>query len=177
MTGHWSDSWVFGLALIGTCIALHAIGLVLLTLCLTWVRRRLPPGSIRGWQGAWMAVLIVGAVGFALAALHAFEATLWAIAYLLLGAIESPADAILYSVDSMTTRGASGLVLTNQWRMMGALESAAGILLFGISTAFLFGMLQHVWPILLGDRAAAEAMAPLQGPPPAAPGARRRRHQ
>lgn len=161
MTGHWSDSWLFGLGLIGLCIALHAIGLVLLALCLTWVRAKLPPREIRGWKGAWMAVVVVGAAGFALAALHAFEAALWAITYVAVGAIGSPADAILYSVDSMTTRGASGLMLAHEWQMMGALESAAGILLFGISTAFLFGMLQHVWPILMGH-------------PPAPPRRRRR---
>lgn len=151
MTGHWSDSWLFGLALIGICIALHAIGLVLLTVVLIWIRERLPPRATAGWRGAWMAVLIVGAVGLALATLHAVEAALWAITYVLVGAIDNPADAILYSVDSMTTRGASGLLLAPDWRMMGALESAAGILLFGISTAFLFGMLQHVWPVLLGE--------------------------
>jgi len=44
-----------------------------------------------------------------------------------LAALGSLADAILYSVDSMTTRGASGLVLERHWRMMGALAAADGM--------------------------------------------------
>jgi len=52
---------------------------------------------------------------------------------------------MLYSVDSITTRGASGLTLARHWQMLGALEAADGMLLFGISTAFLFASLKRVW--------------------------------
>ena len=66
----------------------------------------------------------------------------------MLGAVDTPADAMLYSVDSMTTRGASRLRLERHWKMMGALEAADGMLLFGISTAFVFAVMQAYWPIL-----------------------------
>ena len=56
----------------------------------------------------------------------------------------SPKDAILFSVDLMTTRGASGLMLQQHWQTMGALEAADGMLLFGISTAYIFAMMQGV---------------------------------
>jgi hypothetical protein len=63
-----------------------------------------------------------------------------------LGALGSPIiDAMLYSVDSMTTRGASGLMLQRHWQMMGALEAADGMLLFAISaisTAYIFALMQ-----------------------------------
>jgi hypothetical protein len=48
----------------------------------------------------------------------------------------------------MTTRGASGLVLEQHWRMMGALEAANGMLLFGISTAYIFAVMQVYWSML-----------------------------
>jgi len=83
-----------------------------------------------------------------LAALHGIEAAIWAAAYVWLGALDSPQDAILYSVDSMTTRGASGLTLEKHWLMMGALEAADGMLLFGISTAYIFAVMQEYWPML-----------------------------
>ena len=38
------------------------------------------------------------------------------------------------------------------WRMMGALESVDGMLLFGISTAFIFAVLQVYWPIFTTRR-------------------------
>jgi hypothetical protein len=48
----------------------------------------------------------------------------------------------------MSTRGASGLTLKGHWRMMGALEAVDGMLLFGISTAFIFALMQSYWPML-----------------------------
>jgi len=91
---------------------------------------------------------VIGTVGLLLAALHGLEATLWAAAYWWLGALSSPAEALLYSVDSMSTRGASGLVLERHWRMMGALEAMDGMLLFGISTAFIFTVMQGYWSLM-----------------------------
>ena len=88
-----------------------------------------------------MFAIMVGAItaiGLLLIALHGIEAALWAAAYLWLGALGSPQAAILYSVDSIATRGASGVILQPHWQMMGALEAVDGMLLFGISTAFIF---------------------------------------
>ena len=58
---------------------------------------------------------------------------------------------MLYSIDSMSTRGASGLTLPRHWKMMGALEAGNGMLLFGISTAYIFAVMQVYWPMLSGS--------------------------
>jgi hypothetical protein len=42
--------------------------------------------------------------------------------------------------------------LEKQWRLMGALEALNGTLLFGLTTAFLFAMIQKVWPLGGGGR-------------------------
>src|SRR5499425_2687318 len=68
-----------------------------------------------------------------LAVLHGIECGIWAAAYLWLGALDLPADALLFSLDSMSTRGASGLMLHRPWQIMGALEAVDGMLLFGVS--------------------------------------------
>ena len=53
----------------------------------------------------------------------------------------------------MTTRGASGLVVQPHWQMLGALEAADGMLLFGISTAFIFTVMQfYLQHLVLLDR-------------------------
>jgi hypothetical protein len=57
---------------------------------------------------------------------------------------------MLYSLSAMTTYGHANLYLKDQWRLMGALEALNGMLLFGLTTAFLFAMIQRVWP--LGSR-------------------------
>jgi hypothetical protein len=93
----------------------------------------------------WFAIVVpvIGVVGLLLAALHGIEAAVWAAAYWWLGALNSLGEAVLYSVDSISTRGASGLVLEHHWRMMGALEATDGMLLFGISTAYIFTVMQQ----------------------------------
>ena len=62
-----------------------------------------------------IAVAMIGGVGLLLAALHGIEATVWAAAYWWLGALNSLGEAVLYSVDSISTRGASGLF----WNTIG----------------------------------------------------------
>ena len=56
--------------------------------------------------------------------------------------------AMLYSIDSMTTGGDAELTFPPHWQMMGALEAADGMILFGISTAFIFAMMQSYLPLL-----------------------------
>ena len=36
-------------------------------------------------------------------------------------------------------------MLPTRWRMLGALEAVNGVLLFGISTAFIFAVMQAYW--------------------------------
>ena len=64
---------------------------------------------------------LIATVGLLLAALHAIETALWAAAYWWLGALDSPVDAIFYSLDAMSTRGALGLMLERHWLMLGAI--------------------------------------------------------
>ena len=91
-------------------------------------------------------------MGLLLAVLHGIEAAVWAAAYSWLGALASPGAAILYSVDPMATRGASEVMLQPHWQMMGALEAADGMLLFGISTAFIFTVMQFYFQHLVLQR-------------------------
>ena len=139
------DNWIWGLSLIALTIAIHATGVTFMVSVLHSIRVRLESRSLRLPH---MFAIVIGAItatGLLLAALHGIEAALWAAAYLWLGALGSPETAILYSVDSMATRGASEIMLQPHWQMMGALEAADGMLLFGISTAFIFTVMQFYY--------------------------------
>jgi hypothetical protein len=74
----------------------------------------------------------------------------WAAAYRLLDALPDNHSAILYSLSAITTYGHANITLKPQWQLMGALETLNGILLFGLTTAFMFAMFQQIWP--LGSR-------------------------
>ena len=143
-----SVSWIWGLSLIALTVAIHAMGVVAIALLLERLRNR-----VGNWRPdlRYTVPFIVGLVasaGLLLAVLHGGEAAIWAAAYVWLGALDSPFEAILYSVDSMSTRGSSGLALQSHWRIMGALEAVDGMLLFGISTAYIFAVMQSYWPMV-----------------------------
>lgn len=143
-----SVNWTWGLSLIGLTIAIHATGVVVMSFAVFGIRARMEIRKPGLRHLIPIVIGIIGTVGLLLAALHGIEAAIWAAAYVWLGALDDPKDAILYSLDSMTTRGASGLTLERHWRMMGALEAADGMLLFGISTAYIFAVMQAYWPML-----------------------------
>ncbi len=46
----------------------------------------------------------------------------------------------------MTTCGHAEIFLDAHWLLMGTLEALNGMMLFGLSTAFLFAVLQRHWP-------------------------------
>jgi hypothetical protein len=143
------ENWAWGLSLIALTIAIHVAGVISMALAGVSIRAQIESRNYLALHHvAAIQIGLIGAVGLLLAALHGVEAALWAAAYWWLGALSLPTDAILYSVDSMSTRGASGLTLEHHWRMMGALEAMDGMLLFGISTAFIFAIMQVYWSLM-----------------------------
>ena len=140
----WNTSVVWGLLIIVMTNSTHVVGIGFIVSVLERFRTRLlSPKNFIGSGPSAIAVVV--AVALTLATLHGIESIIWAIGYVRLGALPSSAEATLYSVDSLTTRGASGLVLGGGWQMMGALEAGDGMLLFGISTAFLFYVMTRLW--------------------------------
>src|SRR5215472_231325 len=147
------ENWTWSLLLIALTIAMHVAGVIPMALAGVSIRARIESRNhLTLRQVAAILIGLIGAVGLLLTALHGVEAALWAAAYWWLGALSSPTDAILYSVDSMSTLGASGLTLEPHWRMMGALEGMDGMLLFGISTAYIFAIMQAYWSLMTRGR-------------------------
>ena len=93
-----------------------------------------------------MFAAVVTATVLLLTVLHGLEAAVWTGAYVALGALGDKHSAMLYSLSAMTTYGHEGFSLDPRWRLMGALEALNGVILFGLTTAFLFSVLQGNWP-------------------------------
>jgi hypothetical protein len=143
------DNWIWGLFLIALSVTIHATGVVFMVSVLHGLRVRLESRSLGLTHLLAIMIVAVTAMGLLLAALHGMEAALWAAAYLWLGALGSPEAAILYSVDAIATRGASGIVLEPPRQILGALEAVDGMLLFGISAAFIFTVMQFYYEHLV----------------------------
>lgn len=137
--GKWDPDWLWGLPIIVFTVVIHVIGLGMVRLALRRANSRIMHPHSRS-----IFVVVIGCVTFSATVLHAIEAILWASAYRLLGALPDYPDAILYSLNAITSYGHANLYLERRWELMGALESLNGWLLFGLSTAFLFAVIERM---------------------------------
>lgn len=62
---------------------------------------------------------------------------LWAATYIILGTFNTIEPAVYFSLVTMTTLGFGDITLDAQWRVLSGLTAVNGLLLFGLTTAFL----------------------------------------
>ena len=144
--GGWNANWAWGLALIVLKVVIHVIGLALIYERVVHVLS----GAMEHRRFLARFVVVIGVAALLATLVHGIEVANWAAAYRLLGALPNNKSAMLYSLRAMTSYGHTNLFLEDQWQLMGALEALNGMLLFGLTTAVLFAMIQKVWP--LGSR-------------------------
>ena len=141
-----SVNWTWGLSLITLAIAIHVAGVVIMSFVGFGIRARLETRKLGLWCVIPLVIGIVGAVGLLLAVLHGIEATIWAAACLWLGALASPQDAILYSVNDHARRIGAGAAtaLADDGRARGGGRHAAVWCQHGLH----FAVMQVYWPML-----------------------------
>jgi hypothetical protein len=137
----WRAEWVWGFPLIVLTVVIHVLGLGLVNR-----RARLISNSMMSRRHpTFMFVVGLSVTIWLACSLHALEAAIWAEAYKLLGDLPDYKSAILYSLSAITSYGHVNLYLDEHWQLMGALEALNGWLLFGLTTAFLFGIVNKLW--------------------------------
>ncbi len=139
----WNGNWAWSLPLIVVNVIFHVIGLGFMNVkMLQWL-------SIAKEHRyfVYLFAVVMGITTILATVLHGVEAGIWAAAYRALGALPDNKSALLYSLSAITTYGHSELYLASHWRLMGALEALNGVILIGLTTAFMYGMIQRVWPV------------------------------
>ena len=90
-----------------------------------------------------VAVLLIMVMG------HALQIGLWAYVFSYLGEFSDFATACYHSTVNFTTLGYGDLVMSHKHRMLGAIEAANGVLMFGLTTSILFAvmhaLLRRAW--------------------------------
>jgi MFS superfamily sulfate permease-like transporter len=143
----WEADWAWGVPLIVLTSVVHVLGLGLINDRIVLAIGRMD----RRHSTLLFAVAMSVAVSLA-TILHALEAAVWAAAFILLRALPDMKAAMLYSVSALTTYGHASTLLAARWEMLGALEALNGMLLFGLTTAFLFAMIQEIRSLGSRDR-------------------------
>jgi hypothetical protein len=145
----WRADWAWGIPLIVLTVVIHVSGLAVI-----FQRAAQITGSIIERRHPVVAfVATMGTTTLLVTCLHGIEAAIWAAAYLFIGALPNFRFSVLYSLNAMTSYGHTNLNLEDHWHLMGALEALNGWLLFGLTTAFLFAMMEKFWLLGLGKDA------------------------
>jgi hypothetical protein len=75
---------------------------------------------------------------------HLVEIGLWAVVLVLCGEFQEFTNAYYHSAVNYATLGYGDLLLTPAWRLLGPLEATNGALMFGVSAAMVFAVIQRV---------------------------------
>jgi hypothetical protein len=139
----WYADWAWALPLIVLTAIIHLFGLILIYERVERIQKNL----VEPRRHTVLLVVIVGTTVLLATLLHAIEGAIWAAAYRFVGALPDFGSAVLYSLSAMTSYGHENLALEKHWQLMGALEALNGMMLFGLTTAFLVAIIQKVWTL------------------------------
>jgi hypothetical protein len=136
----WGADWVCSLPLIVLNVAAHVSALSLIGMHVD----RLGENAARRRGSRYVLTARLSFITLLVILLHGAEAAVWAVIYVILGAVSGPKAAMLYSLGAMTSYGHAPILLMPEWQLMGALEALTGLLLMGLTTAFLYAMIKQV---------------------------------
>ena len=113
---------------------IHLTGLALLVRLLRSHHR-----LVRPLRDAPVAILMIATA--TIFGIHTAEIWLYALLYVLVGALGDFELALYFSTVTYSSVGYGDVLLGEEWRILGAIEGATGILMIGWSTAFLVSLL------------------------------------
>jgi Ion channel len=98
----------------------------------------------RAGTGFWTDVARVTVVLSIALLAHLVEIAAWALLFMLCGEFHEFGAAFYHSAVNYTTLGYGDVIMTLSWRLLGPLEAANGMLMFGVSTAMIFAVIQQL---------------------------------
>lgn len=133
-------------AMVCATVTVHFCGLLILMRLLRFRGHRFHAHESIFGQGALILSLVIG-----IFAIHTVEIWLYAAVFRLIDAIDSFETALYFSTVNFASLGYGDIILGKEWRLVGAIEAANGVILFAWSTAFLLSVtsrlrtLEHDW--------------------------------
>jgi len=120
-------------------ILIHALALNA-TVKFVHYERQVGRAGINFWRDLAIVAL---AMSIAMVA-HLVEIALWAVLFRICGEFSDLATAYYHSAVNYTTLGYGDLIMSPSWKLLGPLEAADGMLMFGVSTAIIFAIIQRL---------------------------------
>jgi hypothetical protein len=139
---------VLAALIVSVCLLLHVVGLLLMAEWLLQHRDYLEREGTR-IRSAVLMMLLFSGIMF----LHTIETGIWAGFYYTRALFSDFETSLYFSMTSYTTIGYGDVLLPQRWRLLGAIEGISGVLLCGISTAFIFAVMSAMFQIRLNNQA------------------------
>jgi hypothetical protein len=76
---------------------------------------------------------------------HILQIAIWALLFLLLTEFADFATAFYHSAVNFASLGYGDIVMSERWRLLGALEASNGVLMFGLTTGVLITIMNRVF--------------------------------
>jgi hypothetical protein len=130
---------VVGACVVACTIFIHALAVGATVSFVRYERKRGRMGA-----GYWFDVAIVALAMSIVLLAHLMEIALWAELFVICGEFQEFGTAYYHSAVNYTTLGYGDLIMTPSWRLLGPLEAANGMLMFGVSTAIIFAVIQRL---------------------------------
>ena len=134
-------------SIVAVCLLIHVASIVFIA---DWMLDQRDKRQNRMGTLAYMLLLI--AAFSAIIILHMIEIAIWAVFYFGNSLFSDFETALYFSTTSYTTIGFGDVVLPRAWRMLGGIEGVTGVLLCGLSTAFVFAIVNAMFQMRLQRR-------------------------
>lgn len=134
-------------AIVSVSLMIHMAGIVLMA---DWLLRRREYLE-RSASRRHFALLIITLFG-GIVLLHLTQTSLWAVFYYARNLFSDFETSLYFSMVSFTTIGYGDVLLPRRWRLLGVIEGFSGVLLCGISTGFIFAVINAMFQARLRQR-------------------------
>lgn len=101
--------------------------------------------KMRHRRGFGFDVRVVSTVVLVLFAGHVLQFATWAMLFVWLDQFDDFATAFYHSTVNFTSLGYGDIVMTPEWRLLGGLEAANGVLMFGLSAGTLLSVMNRLF--------------------------------
>jgi len=126
-------------AIVAVCGVIHVGTIVVFAQFL--LRRFSPVDKLNLKRQATVLVLVFAVVIL----LSLIETAIWGVFYYLRGLFTNFETALYFSLGTYSTIGYGDVVLPQRWRLLGGIEGISGVLLCGLSGAFIFAVMNALF--------------------------------
>src|SRR5687767_8739648 len=82
------------------------------------------------------------------------QIVIWGVTFMVVGEFNELYEAVYHSAVNFSSLGYGDVVMSKRWKLLGPLEAANGVLMFGMTSAALMAILQQLIKVELDNRPA-----------------------